>query len=1022
MFSQQEGSTTSLSSRRLFLSRRCSGSAIEGRMKMIENQPKPKRRNLQWLTVAVLAVVFMPSALAQDEPMVEEPPLDEPLHMPGTIEGTGTYFEVTDSEYLDIAMASSQPVHVRLESVPQMVVMHIEAAEGASSTLITLTGLAPATTYYKYQDDYHNEGAFTTDAGGNYSFSQDLTTPHLVFIQPQAGTKYIPSDTSIGTWDAVNRIYTLTTNVSETIQIDEDNLTFDGAGYTVTGDYSAFGVYLSARAGVTIKNLSVEKFVYGIYLEYSSNNILTGNIASRNTYRGGIYLYSSTYNTVTGNIAGPDNYGGIHLYYSSDNTLANNTALSNSYGIWLADSPGNTLTGNTANSNYYGIYIQNFSNNNTLTGNTATMNSGYGIHIDSSSNDTLTGNSMSGNRYNFDVSHFSGGMLFYNHNIDTSNTVDGKPIYYVKNASNQTYDSSTNAGTLYAIQCRNITIKDLALTNNARGVYLWETRNSRIENITGCNNACLIEVENSSYNILVRNTPSNNIAGIQLRYFSNNNTVTGNTASNNNGPGISQLMNCEYNKIAGNNVSGSRYGIYTSADCKNNTISDNIVFENDQGILIKDRSCGNIISRNTVSNNIYSGMRVDRYCNNNSLKENTVSSNRYGIYVDNGNYNQIYNNDFINNTPQAFVRGSSGNVFNLAKPIGGNYWSNWTSPDVDGDGFVDNPYVFTGGQDNLPWTVQDGWLNQAPIADAGPDQTVEATGPDGAQVTLDASGSYDPDDDILTYTWTWAGGSATGINPTVTLPLGTTTVTLEVFDGQLYDTDTVEVTVQDTIPPEISIQAPQLYGLYAVGGLVLDFAASDSGSGLVDLEATLTDTSGYSGQVEAGFVVQQAGVYTLLVGAMDAAGNYAESEVFFVAYDPEGGFVTGGGWIYSEPGAYRVDLLLEGKASFGFVSKYRKGTTVPTGNTEFQFRAGDLNFHSTSYEWLVVTGSNYARFKGLGSINDLGEYQFMLWAGDGSPDTFRIKIWREENEVENVVYDNAADQPIDGGSIVVHTR
>ena len=70
---------------------------------------------------------------------------------------------------------------------------------------------------------------------------------------------------------------------------------------------------------------------------------------------------------------------------------------------------------------------------------------------------------------------------------------------------------------------------------------------------------------------------------------------------------------------------------------------------------------------------------------------------------------------------------------------------------------------------------------------------------------------------------------------------------------------------------------------------------------------------------------------------------------------------------------------------------------MPAGNTEFQFKAGDLNFHSSSYEWLVVTGSDYARFKGEGAINnevDLqgNPYKFMLWAGDKEPDTFRIRI------------------------------
>jgi len=106
----------------------------------------------------------------------------------------------------------------------------------------------------------------------------------------------------------------------------------------------------------------------------------------------------------------------------------------------------------------------------------------------------------------------------------------------------------------------------------------------------------------------------------------------------------------------------------------------------------------------------------------------------------------------------------------------------------------------------------------------------------------------------------------------------------------------------------------------------------------------------------------------------------------------------------------------------GFLSKYKKGASVRTGNTEFQFHTADLNFHSSGYDWLVVTGSDYAKFKGTGTINGEGEYKFMLWAGDKEPDTFRIKIWWEDGDGEHVIYDNGMDQAIGGGNIVVHTK
>lgn len=147
----------------------------------------------------------------------------------------------------------------------------------------------------------------------------------------------------------------------------------------------------------------------------------------------------------------------------------------------------------------------------------------------------------------------------------------------------------------------------------------------------------------------------------------------------------------------------------------------------------------------------------------------------------------------------------------------------------------------------------------------------------------------------------------------------------------------------------------------------------------------------------------------------------ANDNAIVVVYDPTGGFVTGGGWINSPVGAYMADQTTVGKANFGFSSKYQKGAVVPTGNTEFQFKLGALNFHSDSYDWLVVNKeSKRAQYKGTGTINGSGQYKFMIWATDNlkGSDTFRIKIWNALNEDE-VIYDNGSEQVIGGGQIAV---
>jgi CSLREA domain-containing protein len=186
------------------------------------------------------------------------------------------------------------------------------------------------------------------------------------------------------------------------------------------------------------------------------------------------------------------------------------------------------------------------------------------------------------------------------------------------------------------------------------------------------------------------------------------------------------------------------------------------------------------------------------------------------------------------------------------------------------------------------------------------------------------------------------------------------------------------------------------------------------------------------------YTFNTAGVYLVSLtvtdksGATSTATNVGDLQAMIVIYDPNGGFVTGGGWINSPAGAYRADPTLTGKANFGFVSKYQKGATVSTGNTEFQFKAGNLNFKSVSYEWLVIAGAK-AQYKGSGTINGAGNYGFMLTATDGQQnggggvDRFRIKIWDKQNN-DAIVYDNqfgSADganpsTAIGGGSIVIH--
>ena len=282
-------------------------------------------------------------------------------------------------------------------------------------------------------------------------------------------------------------------------------------------------------------------------------------------------------------------------------------------------------------------------------------------------------------------------------------------------------------------------------------------------------------------------------------------------------------------------------------------------------------------------------------------------------------------------------------------------------------------------------------------------------------------------------------GSTVGNNAPAVFQKGMTTVTWTVTDAS-GNTATAEqvVTVTNDIPVITSFSATTVdpVALNSPVTMKLEFNDNNAVSALIDWGNSISQTVvATTSPVSVTYTYPATGVYTVNVILTDACGETATATYkYVVIYDPNGGFVTGGGWIMSPVGAYLANTSLTGKATFGFVSKYKKGSNVPEGNTEFQFHAGNLNFKSSSYNAgsLVIAGAR-AIYKGTGTINGTGSYGFMVFAidgqvsGGGGFDKFRIKIWDLASGA--IVYDNGldADENVDaatalgGGSIVIHS-
>jgi PKD repeat protein len=339
--------------------------------------------------------------------------------------------------------------------------------------------------------------------------------------------------------------------------------------------------------------------------------------------------------------------------------------------------------------------------------------------------------------------------------------------------------------------------------------------------------------------------------------------------------------------------------------------------------------------------------------------------------------------------------------------------------------------------------------NEPPVADAnGPYECDE-----GSTITLDASGSNDPDDDIVMWEWDLDEDGeyddATGETVEYSCPDGPADVTvgLKVTDGYgASDTDTATVKINNDCPSVGQISVSET--LVAMGTSI-NASANFTDPGTADTHTAQWDwDANGGGDITSGTVAQGAGsgsvsdshtytapgVYTIELTVTDDDGCSATNLFqYVVVYDPNDGFVTGGGWIDSPAGAYVPDPSLTGRATFGFVSKYKRREPTPTGNTEFQFHAGDLNFHSNTYYWLVIA-HHKAVYKGEGTINGGGNYGFILFAIDekltpsSDVDMFRIKIW--DMDSDTVVYDNELGEDLDadpitaigGGSIVIHKK
>ncbi|MFL0683616.1 MAG: T9SS type A sorting domain-containing protein [Algoriphagus aquaeductus] len=345
----------------------------------------------------------------------------------------------------------------------------------------------------------------------------------------------------------------------------------------------------------------------------------------------------------------------------------------------------------------------------------------------------------------------------------------------------------------------------------------------------------------------------------------------------------------------------------------------------------------------------------------------------------------------------------------------GTYTITWIYDDGNGNVVTQGQTVIIADVTNPEWSTEEGsldrslycgqgdWLSQAQLlAPTSTDNcgiaSVVKTSGEFVSLGANGAGSY-------TNTWTaidFAGNESEVFTQVITI------------EGIQVDASASSTPVQLGSTATLSASVTP-----AVSGIIVNFYLDDVLKG-----ESITDTNGTATLSVSGLSLNVYKVTAVVANGCD------ESVAYLPIYDPNGNFVTGGGWINSPSGAL-VGTSTIGKANFGFVSKYKKGSNQVDGNTEFQFNAGNLNFKSTLHEsgTLVISGKK-ATYRGEGTVNGVTGYRFTItaidghWNGGTGPDQFRIKIWG----TNGVIYDNGlgADDNSDdattlgGGSIVIH--
>ena len=334
-----------------------------------------------------------------------------------------------------------------------------------------------------------------------------------------------------------------------------------------------------------------------------------------------------------------------------------------------------------------GIYLR-FASNCNIVGNDI-VDCGYAVYLTYSTNNTFRDNNIE----NCSICFWFDSSASIN-NIDYSNLVNGKKVYYLVNEKNLVIDQSTclDIGFLALVNCTGMTVQNLDLDGVGECMLLVSTTNSTLSNNRIANSYCGIKLVSSSNNVLRNNSMTNNTYNFWVQDALVNDIDDSNMVNNKpvyylvnqhnrtvtSDAGYVVLINCSNILVQNVDISSNRQGIWVLSTT-NSTIVGNRLAGNDYGILIENCTGLNItgnelvnndyglccsevysceVSRNNIEHNEVTGIYLHESYSNN-ISANNVAKSEEGIYVEDGYYeeniderifNKIVGNNITENT------------------------------------------------------------------------------------------------------------------------------------------------------------------------------------------------------------------------------------------------------------------------------------------------------------------------------------------------------------------------------------